>query len=91
MGNDETGASGITPRVALGALIIKHLCDLSDRETVQQIQENIYMQYLIGYTSFSDEEPFDSSLFVDIRKRMGIEQINAINEKILVWLAKFFL
>ena len=41
------------------------------------------MQYFIGYTSFSDEEPFDSSLFVDIRKRMGIEQINAINEKIL--------
>ncbi len=83
MGNDKTGAKGINPHVALGALIIKHLCDLSDRETVQQIQENMYMQYLIGYSSFSDEEPFDASLFVDIRKRMGIEQINAINEKIL--------
>jgi len=83
MGNDKTGASGINPRVVLGALIIKHMCDLSDRETVLQIQENMYMQYLLGYTSFSDEEPFDASLFVDIRKRMGIDQINAINEKIL--------
>lgn len=32
---------------------------------------------------FSTEEPFDPSLFVDFRKRMGIEQINSINEKIL--------
>ena len=83
MGNDKTGAIGINPRVVLGALIIKHICNLSDRETVLQIQENMYMQYLLGYTSFSDEEPFDASLFVDIRKRMGIDQINAINEKIL--------
>jgi hypothetical protein len=41
------------------------------------------MQYFIGYSGFSDEEPFDASLFVDFRKRLGIEQINTINEKIL--------
>ncbi len=56
---------------------------MSDRETVMQIQENMYMQYFIGYSSFSNEEPFDPSLFVEFRKRMGMEQINAINEKIL--------
>ena len=81
--NSSTGASGINPRVALGALIIKHMCNLSDRETVQQIQENMYMQYFIGYSSYCDEEPFDPSLFVDIRKRLGIEQVNKINEQIL--------
>jgi transposase, IS5 family len=83
LNNSETGADGINPRVVIGSLIIKHMCDLSDRETVQQIQENIYMQYFIGYSSFSDEEPFDPSLFVEFRKRLGMEQINAINEKIL--------
>jgi transposase, IS5 family len=83
MGNEKTGADGINPRVAIGSMIIKHKCDLSDRETVQQIQENMYMQYFIGYSSYSDEEPFDPSLFVDFRKRLGIEQINEINEKIL--------
>jgi hypothetical protein len=83
MGNSQTGADGINPRVAIGAMIVKHMCNLSDRETVQQIQENIFMQYFIGYSSFSYEEPFDPSLFVDFRKRLGIEQINAINEKIL--------
>jgi transposase, IS5 family len=83
MHNSETGADGINPRVAIGALIIKHKCDLSDRETVLQIQENMYMQYFIGFSSFSDEEPFDASLFVEFRKRLGAEQINKINEKIL--------
>src|SRR5580658_6096722 len=83
LNNSVTGAGGINPRVVLGSLIIKHICDLSDRETVQQIQENMYMQYFIGFSSFSDEAPFDPSLFVEFRKRLGAEQINLINEKIL--------
>jgi hypothetical protein len=83
LGNSQTGADGINPRVAIGSMIIKHICNLSDREAVQQIQENMYMQYFLGYSSFSDEEPFDPSLFVDFRKRLGIDQINEINEKIL--------
>lgn len=83
LNNSKTGADGINPRVVIGSLIIKHMCDLSDRETVQQIQENMYMQYFLGFSSFSDEEPFDPSLFVEFRKRLGAEQINAINEKIL--------
>lgn len=83
LGNDKTGAGGINPRVVLGSLIIKHMCTLSDREVIEQIQENMYMQYFIGYSSFSDEAPFDASLFVEIRKRLGIDQINAINERII--------
>lgn len=83
MGNNKFGTDGIIPRVAIGAMIIKHLCDLRDSETVLQIQENMYMQYFIGYSSFTTEEPFDPSLFVGFRKRHGIEQINNINEQIL--------
>ena len=83
MNNAQIGADGINPRVAIGSVIIKHICDLSDRETVQQIQENMYMQYFIGYSSFSDEAPFDPSLFVEFRNRLGIDQVNMINEKIL--------
>jgi transposase, IS5 family len=59
------------------------MCDLDDRETVEQISENIYMQYFLGYSSFSDTVPFDASLFVEFRKRLGLEQINALNERIL--------
>ena len=45
LGNKFTGAGSINPRVAIGAMIIKHLCNISDRETILQIQENMYMQY----------------------------------------------
>jgi transposase, IS5 family len=83
LNNETTGAGGINPRVAIGALFIKHICDLSDRETIQQIQENIYMQYFIGFSSYSDEPVFDSSLFVDLRKRLGPDQLNEINERIM--------
>jgi hypothetical protein len=83
LNKDSKGADGINPRVAIGALMIKHLGDLSDRETINTIQENLYMQYFIGYSSFSNEAPFDASLFVDIRKRLGVTQIKEINERIL--------
>ena len=83
LNNAKTGASSINPRVVLGSLIIKHICNLSDRETIEQIKENMYMQYFIGYASFSDEAPFDASLLVEIRNRLGIEQVNAMNEKIM--------
>ena len=82
MRNGITGASHINARVVIGSLVIKHLCNLSDEETILQIQENMYMQYFIGYSGFSNQAPFDSSLFVEIRKRLGLEQINAINDKI---------
>jgi hypothetical protein len=62
--------------------MIKHLCNLDDRETVDQISENIYMQFFLGYSSFTSEAPFDASLFVEFRKRLGMDTLNAINEKI---------
>lgn len=83
MRNDETGASHINPRVVLGALIIKHMCNLSDEETVLQLQENMYMQYFIGYSGFSQEPPFSATLFVEIRKRLGVEKLNQINDRIV--------
>lgn len=82
---EPTGRPGLNPRIVIGSLMIKHLCNLDDRETVDQISENIYMQYFLGYPSFTNEKPFDASLFVDFRKRLGMENLNAINEKI-VWL-----
>ncbi len=45
----STGRPGLNPRVVLGAIIIKHMCDLDDREVVDQISENVYMQYFLGY------------------------------------------
>lgn len=78
----NTGRPGLSPRVVMGSIIIKHMCDLDDREVVDQISENVYMQYFLGYSSFCDVPPFDASLFVEFRKRLGMEQINAINDSL---------
>jgi transposase, IS5 family len=79
----DTGRPPLSPRVVLGSLIIKHLCNLDDREAVDQMTENMYMQYFLGYTSFTTEAPFDPSLFVEFRKNLGMDNLNAINERIV--------
>jgi DNA replication initiation complex subunit (GINS family) len=81
--NSGAGRKPVNPRIVLGSLIIKYMLNLDDRETVDQISENIYMQYFLGYPSFTSDKPFDSSLFVDIRKRLSMDVINNINEKIV--------
>ena len=76
------GAPAKAARVALGALIIQKKLGLTDEETVAQIQENPYLQYFLGFESFSDEKPFDSSMMVYFRKRLNLEELSAINELI---------
>jgi hypothetical protein len=89
MSKNGIGRKPVNPRIVLGSLIIKHLCDLDDRETIDQISENIYMQCFLGYPSFTSEKPFDASLFVEIRKRLSLDFINTINEKIVELKTRF--
>ncbi len=44
----KMGRPGLSPRMVLGALIIKYLKKLDDRGTIEKIRENPYMQYFIG-------------------------------------------
>lgn len=89
VGKASTGREPLNPRIVIGSLIIKYICHLDDREVVDQISENIYMQYFLGYPSFVNEKPFDASLFVEMRKRLGMEIINEINERIVKLKAGF--
>jgi hypothetical protein len=70
-------------RLALGSLIIKEKLGTSDRETVEQIKENPYLQYFIGQTHYSNEVPFDASLLVRFRERINVSLINQINERMV--------
>ena len=49
----------LNPRIVLEAIIIKQLCNIDDREVVDQIVENRYMLYFFGYFSFINEPLFD--------------------------------
>ncbi len=83
VGASNTGRSPINPRIVIGSAIIKHMCNLDDRETVDQISENVYMQYFLGYSSFTNQAPFNASLFVEFCKRLSTEQLIARNERIV--------
>ena len=74
------GAPAKTSRVAFGALFIREKLKLTDEETVEQIIETPYLQYFLGYESYYDERPFDPSLMVYFRKRIGRKFIGHINE-----------
>lgn len=76
--NDKVGASNRPGCMVIAALIIKHKLSLSDEETILTIQENPYMQYMCGLTEYSDQPIFDPSLFTTIRKRITIEDVNAL-------------
>jgi transposase, IS5 family len=69
-------------RVALGALIIKERLGTSDEETVEQIRENPYLQYFLGFKEYRDEEPFHPTMFVHFRKRISKEMLCKVNEAI---------
>ena len=79
----DQGAPTIDPRIVIGAMIIKHKLGLDDRGTIEMIQENPYMQYLLGLSGFQQERIFDPSLFVALRKRIGFQEFDEMTDAIL--------
>ena len=76
--SSQKGRPSVDARIVIGAMIIKHKEGLSDEGTIEAIQENMYQQYFLGLKGYQYEPVFDSSLFVTIRKRMGIEAFDAM-------------
>ena len=79
----KTGNPALPVRVALGSLIVKEKMKFSDEDTVQSIQESHYLQYFIGYEVYKDEKPFDASLMVHFRKRLGPKILAEVNELVI--------
>ena len=77
------GRESVDLRMVIGALIIKHKLSLTDRDTVQMISENIYKQYFCGLQSLQMKLPFDASLFVNIRKRLGSKEFDKFNDLVI--------
>ena len=79
----DKGAPSIDARIVIGAMIIKHKQKLDDRDTITAIQENPYMQYFLGLSNFINKEVFDPSLFVAIRKRIGLDKFDQMSQCII--------
>ena len=78
--NEETGRPAITSRIAFGAIFIKEYCHFTDDSTVENLQENSYMQYFVGLHEFHAKPLFDPSMMVHFRKRFPVEEVAKINE-----------
>lgn len=77
------GQGALNVRIAMGALLIKEILGLSDREVPEMISENPYLQYFLGFKTFQNEAPFHHSLMTSFRKRLPAETVNAFNEKFI--------
>ena len=86
--NKVTGQEAYPSSVAFGSLYIQRRLNLTDRELVEQIAENPYMQYFIGYKEYRSERPFDPSLLVTFRKRFPEEVMSRIIERSFIESAK---
>lgn len=79
----STGNVAKPLRMALGALIIQTKFQYADRELVEQITENPYLQYFIGLSGYQETAPFDASTLVLFRKRISAEMLMEANEYLL--------
>jgi len=70
-------------RMALGSLLIQARCGYTDRETVQQITENPYLQYFIGLKEYQLTKPFTPVALVKFQKRFNAKRLAKINELIV--------
>ena len=79
----EVGQPAKPIRMAVGSLMLREKLQLSDEELVQQIRENHYLQYFLGFKSYQDEQPFDPSVLTKWRKRFTAEILQDINRMIV--------
>jgi len=85
---EDFGRPALDARIVIGAMIIKYKKGLPDEETIEEIKENPYLQYFIGYEEFSHKPPFDPSLFVTLRDRLGIDTFDELNQAFMAGVQK---
>lgn len=76
----KTGAPAKPFQMAFGALYIQQRLGVTDRETVQLITESPYLQFFIGLSAYQAMPPFDPSMMVHFRKRIGPDLVKICND-----------
>lgn len=73
------GQIALPSRLAFAALYIQAEEGFTDEQTRRNIQENPYLQYFCGFTCYTGNSPFDSSMMTHFRKRISKEMMQRIN------------
>ena len=81
--NPREGKPAKSARVAIGSLIIKKRYGFSDEDVVEEIRENPYLQYFLGFAEYSNARPFDPSTMTWFRERITTEMLAEVNDYII--------
>ena len=81
--SERMGAPAKSFRLALGTLIIKEKLGTSDRETIEQIRENPYLQYFLGFSSYQNDVALDASMLTHFRQRISMTLVSQVNELVV--------
>ena len=65
------GKVAIPARMAFGVLVIRAACRTTDSETVEIVRESPYLQYFLGFDSFTYDVPFSSRSMERFRTRIS--------------------
>jgi IS5 family transposase len=81
--SSDQGAPAIDARIVIGAFIVKHKMKFDDRETIEYIRENMYVQYFLGLSNYTIQDVFDRSLFTTLPYRLGADKFDQMNASII--------
>ena len=82
----HTGRSSFSFRTAFATMILSAYTHVADRKLCQEISENIYYQYFLGFNRFRPEVPFCHTTVQNFRKRIDPEMVMKINEDLCDYL-----
>ena len=77
----HTGRPGTDGRLFIGLILLKHMAMVSDREIVEAVLENPYMQMFCGFERFVTGKMLDASTLTRLRKKVGIEFFRYMEER----------
>lgn len=81
--SSDQGAPAIAARIVMGAFVVKHKMKLDDRETIECIRENMYVQYFLGLSNYTTQDVFDRSLFTTLRYRLGADKFDQMSASLI--------
>ena len=71
----RAGKVALPARMAFGCLIIRAALGVTDRETVALIRESPYLQYFLGFSTFTDDVPFSPRSMERFRTRIPAARV----------------
>ena len=81
--NPREGKPAKSARMAIASIIIKKRYGFSDADVVEEIRENPYLQYFMGFAEYTNARPFDPSTMTWFRERVTTEMMAEVNDYII--------